>query len=309
MTKLTNKKADCVFTADFHLRDDVPECRDKQEFFSARNFKIQWLRDLQKRHDCPIIDAGDVFNKWNVSSELEGWALLNLPTGIITVPGNHDLPNHNVGLYRKSSLHVLEAAKKVRVLNGNDMGKGNWQTQNGITFIGFPFGDEFYSIDKKEGEQSIAIVHAYVAETVPPFIEGYTPAQLLAALPGYDVIVSGHNHAAFDYKNKTGRLVVNPGSMMRMAADQEDHRPGVYLWYAYDNTVERVDYPFEPGVVSRNHLARQEERDERMIAFVDRLNTDVDISLSFEQNMDKFFVTNKTDKRTQELVREAINGK
>jgi DNA repair protein SbcD/Mre11 len=303
MMKQTNKKVDAIFTADMHLRDDVPECRDKQEFFSARNFKMQWLRDLQAKHNCSIIDAGDMFNKWHVSSELEGWALLNLPPGIITVPGNHDLPNHNIDLYRKSSLHVLEAAEKVRVLQGKSELLMDHTHIKDILVTGFPYGEPL-----KEAN-GVAIVHAYVAETVPPFIEGYTPAQLLAALPGYDVIVSGHNHAAFDYKNKTGRLVVNPGSMMRMTADQKDHRPGVYLWYAYDNTVERVDYPFEPGVVSRDHLARQEERDERMAAFIDRLNTDVDISLSFEQNIEKFFVTNKTDKRTQELVREAINGK
>jgi predicted phosphodiesterase len=310
MPRQTNKRADAILSADIHLRDRVPECRQPEEFWAARDRKMAFLRDLQAEHGCPILDAGDVFDRWQVSSELEGWALLNLPAGIITVPGNHDLPQHNLSLYRKSSLHVLEAAGRVRVLRGDADGKGDWETiAGGVKVVGFPYGEPFREITA-EGKQ-IAVVHTYCAEAVPVFIEGYTPAQLLTALPGYDFIVSGHNHAAFtrEVVGRRGdkRLVVNPGGMMRTTADQADARPRVYLWYADTNTVDAVFYPIEAGVVSRTHLERVEERDARMTAFVSRLGSDMDISLSFEDNVEKFLAANKIRPEVGKLVREAMN--
>ena len=307
----TDRTATAILTADIHLRDDTPACRT-DDFLAARARKVAWLRDLQDKHDdCPIIDAGDMFNKWQVSSELEGWALINLPNGIITVPGNHDLPNHNLKLYKKSSLHVLEAAGKVKVLSGDSPGMRGIVI-NEMSIIGYPYGDQLdLTITTPLSTPRIAIVHAYVAETIPVFIEGYTPAQLLAALPGYDLIVSGHNHESLDYvvtdRKGNKRLVVNPGGMMRMSADQADIRPGVYLWYADTNEVKRLDYPIESGVVSREHLEKVEERDARMEAFVSRLdNSGVEVGLSFERNVEQYLVTNKIKKETRDMVREAI---
>ena len=316
MPRQTNKKANAILSADIHLRDRVPECRQPEEFWAARDRKMSFLRGLQAEHGCPILDAGDVFDRWQVSSELEGWALLNLPAGIITVPGNHDLPQHNLSLYRKSSLHVLEAAGRVRVLRETESPRQSYIqsfADNLLYAFGFPYGEPFQDAPKlNHSRKQIAVVHTYCAETVPPFIEGYTPAQLLTALPGYDLIVSGHNHAAFSREvvDRRGdkRLVVNPGGMMRTTADQADARPRVYLWYADTNTVEAVFYPIETGVVSRTHLERVEERDARMTAFVSRLGSDMDISLSFEDNVEKFLAANKIRPAVGKLVREAMNG-
>jgi DNA repair exonuclease SbcCD nuclease subunit len=315
------RKADAILTADFHLGDGSPVCRDAAEFLTARERKMEWLRNLQVHHGCPIIDAGDVFDRWQVSSETEGWALLNLPPGIVTVPGNHDLPNHSLKLYKKSSLHVLEAAGKVTVLLRSDL-----LVEIGKNIVyGFPYGETFvergYPDDGyvrgasyKEKERKIAVVHVYVGETVPPFIgeAGYTPAQLLAALPGYDLIVSGHNHQSFVYRtvDRRGntRMVVNPGGMMRTTADQADMKPSAYLWYADTNTVEAAFYPIEPGVVSREHLEKKEERNERLDAFVSRLDTGVELGVSFERNIENHLDKNDIRGRTREMVMEVVNA-
>jgi len=305
------RPADAVFTADMHLRDDTPECRI-DDFAAARDHKIAWLRALRADNgNCPIIDGGDVFNKWQASSELEGMALLNLPDDMVTVPGNHDLPNHSLKLYKKSSLHVLEAAGKVKVLKGNEqfIFKIGF---NKVTVIGYPYGQPLQETAGGEYRR-IAVIHAYCAEAVPAFIEGYTPQQLLAALPGYDVIVCGDHHAGFDYSvtDRRGhkRLVVNPGSMMRTTADQADYRPRVYLWYAEENECVPAYYPAKPGVVSREHLEKVEERDARMEAFISRLDTDVEIGLSFEANLKAFFAANATRQAVRDAVWEAVNGK
>lgn len=316
--------ASAILTADMHLRADVPECRT-DDFLAARGHKVAFLRDLQAQHSCPILDAGDVFNRWQVSSELEGWALLNLPAGIVTVPGNHDLPHHNLSLYKKSSLHVLEAAGKIRVLKadgGNRLHSHDTYLLpldrgthvQAVQVLGFPYGEQLVGVDS-DSYRKIAIVHVYVAESVPPFIgeARYTPVQLLAALPGYDLIVSGHNHQPFDYavtdRRGNRRVVCNPGSMMRTTADQADMKPRCYLWYADMNTVEPVYYSIEAGVVSREHIDSVEERDERMEAFVSRLNADVEVGLDFSKNIEQYLDKNKIGQRTRDAVWEAVDAK
>lgn len=307
----TIRKADAIFCADLHLRDDVPECRT-DDYRVAMWKKVDWLAGLQRQHSCPVIDAGDMFNRWHVSAELEGQALLHLPDGMVTVPGNHDLPQHNLKMFAKSSLHVLEAAGKVRVLktdSGNRIHSPDVYSfpfaDSAVHVMGFPYGEQPRGLVNDLGRRKIAVIHAYVAEDVPAFIaDGWTPAQLLAALPGYDVIVSGHNHTPLVYEHR-GRLVVNPGSMMRATADQADYQPRVYLWYADTNTVEAAYFPVETGVVSRAHIDSREERDSRMQAFVESLDADVEIGLSFGHNVEAFLANPKNKVRpvVKDIVR------
>lgn len=303
------KKASAILSADMHLRLDTPEARI-DDYRAAQASKIKFLAELQREHSCPIFDAGDMFHKWRVEPELEGFALLNLPSDIITVPGNHDLPNHSLALYHKSSLHVLEAAGKMRVLktdSGNRIHSPDVFLIDRIEVLGFPYGESLAGV-ASNAYRKVAIVHAYVGESMPPGVEGYTPAQLLAALPGFDLIISGHNHVPLVYEHR-GRVVVNPGSMMRMFADQGDMKPGVFLWYAGENTVERIEYPITPNVISREHIETREARTDRMDAFVARLDSEYEIGLSFEKNIEAFFTKNKTDKKVRELIMEAIDGK
>lgn len=307
--RTANKKADAIFTADMHLRLDTPECRT-DDYRSAQARKVAWLAGLQVEHGCPVIDAGDVFDHWKVEPELEGWAIRNLPAKIITVPGNHDLPQHSLKLYEKSSLHVLEAAGTVKVLRPKNSSEiPILQTRYGtIAIEGFPYGEEIIQTVTPHADRRIAVVHAYVAETVPAFIaDGWTPAQLLAALPGYDVIVGGHNHMPLVYEHK-GHLVINPGSMMRATADQADHRPRAYLWYADTNTVEPAYFPIELGAVSRAHLAKAEERDARLAAFVNRLDAETEVGLSFEQNLERYLAANAVGEAVRDMVWEAVGG-
>lgn len=306
-----NHHADAILCADTHLRDDVPECRT-DDYRAAVARKVKFLGDLQREHGCPIIDGADLFHKWQVSSELEGWALLNLPASIVTTCGNHDLPNHSLALYKKSSLHVLEAAGKVKVLTQPEYSFWNDHSCSWIT--GFPYGHPLGMEPEHKQDRNVAIVHAYVAETLPPFIkDGWTPDQLLRALPGYDLIVSGHNHEPFVYvhEDRQGarRLVVNAGSMMRMFADQDKMQPRCWLWYADTNKVEPVYYPIEADVVSREHIEKVEERDARLDAFVNRLDgSSIEISLDFLKNIEDYLVKNKIRPSVSSIIRQSIEG-
>jgi len=93
-----------------------------------------------------------------------------------------------------------------------------------------------------------------------------------------------------------------------MTADQEDHKPRVYLWKAKTNEVEPVYFPIDKKAVSREHIDTVKDRDNRIDSFVSRLSDDYEVGLSFENNLTEFFDKNKVKRKTREVVMEAVEG-
>jgi len=298
-----SRKPDAIFTADIHLREDTPVCRT-DDFWAAQARKIAWLEGLQAKYGCPIIDAGDLFCHWKASPFLLQWAIAHMPGRFHTVAGNHDLPSHNLDMFDKSGLRVLEAAKVATVLFEEDM------VVDGFRIHGFPWGTPLEPCAKVfKDRPNIAVCHIMTFSGRKPWPGCTDPGAgtLLKKLAGYDIVLTGHNHKTFIAEDN-GRLLINPGSLMRTNADQADHKPCVFLWYAEDNSVEQVFVPIEEGVVSREHLDSVADRDERIEAFVTRLCGDIEIGLSFEKNLEEFFSKNRVRRGVKDLVWDAVKG-
>lgn len=276
------KRVSAILCADLHLREGTPVCRTDR-YHDAQLSKLLFLSEQQKKYDCPVICAGDIFDKSKSSPFIENLAISKLPKKFYFVPGNHDLPNHNLDLIDKSSIGVLSNFRE--------------------KFCLFPV-----ALDKMASFQDIGIIHTMVHQDKPihPDVPSTKAVSLLKEYEHYKLIVSGDNHQAFEVEYK-GRLLINPGSMMRMTADQHKYRPRIYLWYASDNSYDIVYYPIEKEVISRKHLENIEEKEKRFEAFVERLNENYEIGLSYEKNLDNFFKVNKTSKAVQEIIREAIS--
>ncbi len=104
-----------ILMSDLHLRDTPPENR-KDDYYLAMHDKLDCIRSLAIEYNAEILDGGDLFHKWKASPWLLGWAIEHLPDHITTVPGNHDLPGHNMANLEKSGLHVLHASGKIEIL-------------------------------------------------------------------------------------------------------------------------------------------------------------------------------------------------
>lgn len=304
-------RPDAILTADWHLRDTVPICR-KDDYWLAQMSKLVFVRNLSEKHSCPILHAGDFFNKAKSSQFLEAHILRKFSFGIslFVCPGNHDLPNHNLNLLPHSSLEVLRAANTIDILKNSE--ECYW-TDSGLQLYAYPWGSDLKGLQRhpraSEGT-SIALVHHLISKGEDDLWKGAESEQgkaLLKKCKGFDLILTGHNHKAFvvEYKN---RLLVNPGSLMRMSADQANYKPRVYLWYKETNSVEPVYLPIEKDVITREHIETQEKRDQRMEAFVSRLNDNYEIGLSFEKNLENFFNENRVRKPVKELVWEMIES-
>jgi len=315
----------CILTADWHIRPTVPVCRT-DDFITAMWKKIDFVLDLAVQYRIPILIAGDVGLKSQWPNWLEEEFIRRVkststanggkPVDIFAIPGQHDLPDHNLDLWRKSSIGVLHAAEAVIFWGvNNDYWPNKYQSLE-KTFLesifSFPYGIEISHLDRKKhvtADPVVAIAHTLVTERAPEsFLAEHgacSAMSLLKKFPEYDLILVGDNHKSFVIESE-GRLLVNPGSLMRTTADQADHKPRVYLWYAQENRVEPVYLPIEEGVIDRTHIDLQAAKDERIEAYVSRLSEEVEIGLSFEGNLESYFKSNRIRKPVQDKVWAAM---
>jgi DNA repair exonuclease SbcCD nuclease subunit len=288
---MQNPKA--ILTADWHIRADTPVCRT-DDFQKVMWKKVDFIFEEAARREIPILVAGDLGHRpqwpnWLIEKFMERINFYD--PSINVVLGQHDIPEHNVELYPKSGVGVLIQSDHVSLI-----------PKDGPEFFGFDYGEDIYHDDCKD---CVAVAHQMVIEDKAewPGQVADSALSLLKKFKRYKLILSGDNHKPFVVEHE-GRILVNPGSMMRSTADQADHKPRVYLWDG--EVVEPVYLPIEEGVISREHIDVVQDRDSRITAYVDRLKTNYEIGLDFKKNMAEHFKANRTRKEIEGRVWEAM---
>lgn len=301
----TYKRPDFLFLSDLHLREDTPTCRT-DDFVEAQTIKLQFIKNLQKQWQCPVFIPGDLFHKWKSAPYLLAWAIENLPDHIIAIPGQHDLPEHSMEKLNKASIYVMEKAGKVKILS-----EGEYvdiaTDSNPILVYGYPFGSKLEGVEKQEGVFKVALCHTLTYSQKIPY-PGCTldsAGQLLKKMSGFSLVIVGDNHLQFT-ATIGNRTLISPGSMSRQSADQIDFGPCCYAYYVEERKIEPIYLPIEEGVVSREHLERQEQRDGRIDAFVSRLNTEWESGVSFEENLERIIAENKVKDAVKNIIYAAI---
>ena len=293
------RKVSAILTGDWHLREDTPLCRT-DNYWQEQWRKVAFVSDLQTKHQCPVIHSGDLFNHWKPSPYLLTKTIEYLPNDFWTVFGNHDLPQNNIEMREKSGIEVLDRTRVLDVLSGchwNQIMPKKPVYLTGLNMF----------------EKRMLVWHTMVWQGDQPWPGCTDPeaGKLLRDTKGPDIIVTGHNHKPF-VAERDGRRLVNPGSLMRMSADQIEHRPRVYLWFEEDNSVELVYIPIDvDGVsaVSRVHLEQVQEKDSRIEAFIEKLDMDWSSEVSFRKNLDQFFTNNDIPGKVQDLVWKSLEEK
>ena len=297
--------ADAIVVSDLHLTDATPVSRN-DDYLVAQEKKLIWLCELSKANDgCPVLCAGDVFHHWKASPWLCQMTWHLLPRPFVTIPGQHDLPMHSLEDYEKSALSLIGSIDDdVYVLNRMRFFTPAYHV------TGFPFGtlDDLETsklIPKEEHDQrQILMLHALTwSKKRPSWDKGsWTDLELLERYGAYyDLIVTGDNHVGF-VTRRGGSLLVNPGSMMRMTADQKDYHPACYLYYAISNEVVPAYFPIQPNVHSTEHLDKVQERDARIAAYIERMEQDWKVGFSFRANLEAFFTENKVTEQVRKII-------
>ncbi len=301
-------KCDAILTSDWHIRKDTPLCR-VDDYREAQARKIEYIIKLANENDCPILVAGDFGHKPYWGDELLNWAIELLNDAyIITIPGQHDLPNHRLDKVEEAGLGILDKALKQFILLGGEE-EPEPQEITPIRLFSYPYSCSIDTIRTNYATKKVAIIHQMVIKSQNNKLWNDQKANsakgLLKKFPCYDLIVSGDNHQSFAVEYE-GRWLVNPGSIMRMTAAQIQHRPSVYLWWAESNTVERHLLPIEDNVIDTSHIEESKERDERIEAFISKLPDTAGTGFDFRKNLSNYLEQNRARKGVVQKIWEAM---
>ncbi len=314
--KRTRKKAperktpaDAILASDLHLTDSTPVSRT-DDYLGAQRSKLLFLQSLSDENgNCPILCAGDVFDYWKASPWLCLFAFTFLPRPFITIPGQHDLPMHSSESYGKSALSLIDSVcDDVHVVRKDFVNLDDIGILNNIFITGMSFGAlssfDPATLPPTAAERKVLILHELTWRGKrPPWDKGsWTDLELIEEFgEHFDLILTGDNHGGFLTKQGSA-LLVNPGSMMRMNADQEDYKPRCYLYYAETNEATPVYFPIEPNVHDREHINQKKEREDRTTAYIANISQWENKGLSFRRNLESFFTENATPQKIKDVI-------
>lgn len=224
-----------VCAADLHLRPDKPLCRKEtpEEWIETQFTKLGFMLKFARNHNAPVLLAGDIAHAptgWPAWMFTRLIQLFRTSSVAMAIPGQHDLPYHQLDRLDRSNLGVLFTSVAVAPTDGTIV-------------AGFPWGTPITA----EPGTSIAMAHLMVLKDknsawFPGQAESAEMAEkLLKKFPQYELIVTGDNHQPFAVEYQ-GRWLVNPGSMTRQRVN-ETHEPGFYFWK--DGQVEWIRLPHD----------------------------------------------------------------
>jgi predicted phosphodiesterase len=284
-------KPDLLICSDLHLREDIPICRSDGDLFLVAQWnKLDFISNLQQKYNCPVICGGDTFHAWKASPWLLSQTMIHLPNKFMVVMGQHDLQNHSLEYRFKGGIHTLAVARQLEILDGVHFGEE-------------PDESKVLVINGKK----ILVWHHLVWKNELPFPGCKEPKAIsvLKKYPWANLVICGDNHQTF-VEEYQGRYLINPGSMTRQKSDQIDHKPCVFLWSAKSNELEQVFLPIEKNVITREHIEKDEARDERIQAFIEKLTDDSITDVNFQDNLKQFLSQNPLKKSVVNYIYKAL---
>lgn len=299
---------DLIFMSDTHIRDTIPKCRT-DDFLLAQEGKLKFVFDLSCKYNCPIVIAGDLGHK----AEWKNWLLSYLIIikrltlqPVFVIPGQHDLPYHELLQWKQAGIGVAKYSNTIKLLIKDSYSiVGNSKVN--INLHPSPYDQKIPKIKNNNNPmiKNILVTHRMIIDR--PLWAGQvarTGYYYLKKYPQYDCILSGDNHQPFIHKYKN-RLLVNCGSMMRSTADQINHKPRVYLYYAYRNTIVPVYLPIDKKVINKDYITEENSRKKRMdsyVAYIKKAQSKQKGSVSFKENIKKYLNKSKHKKPVKKLV-------
>ena len=246
-----------LFCADIHLSELPPTIRSNEpDWFAAQARQLEWLRTLQNQYQCPIVAAGDIFDLAIGSARIINFAIDNLPI-MYTIPGNHDLPYHNIDKVNDSSYGTLVRA-------GNLLGLISEPTElhigkRTLAITGFPFNaPPPRSIPTQASNRiNIAVIHQYLWTDdyghYPGVPAAYSLTETLKRYPGYDYYVFGDNHIGFLQNN-----VLNCGTFFQRTRDDVKHPLHVGLLYVEKDIlgIKTIAIPTEHDIITISDIQK-----------------------------------------------------
>ena len=258
-----------LFTSDWHLRKDRPRCRLDEDWIKTQREQVHFIFGEANRRNCDVFICGDLFDTPKIDPIISNMLhdeLTLLKNVCYIIAGNHCLPYHQWELVSHSSLWPFLIGMKSRDMTLSFSGAAHFGT--------------------KPKETEFMFLHTLVfpsENSVPPNSGGVSARTLLERYPDATWIFTGDNHQGFHYSNK-GRTLINPGCINRQAADLIDYQPICYFVDTEDAIIE-IPVPDYQELVTDAYLQKESDREDRIEAFVEKIHSKENVSLSFIDNL------------------------
>jgi len=220
-----------LVSTDWHITNKTPRIRT-DDYQDTIFHKIEWICKLANKQDCPLVIAGDLYDKPLLPMTLQNQLIKifqSVKNGVYGVWGQHDVFFHNPDLNKTCYGNLLNSKALKPV---SDLG-----------WIGVNFGEDIPE------DIGILCIHHPITPGPPPFYmsNAVSAEDFMKKHKTFRVIISGDYHVHHITRTKN-QLLINSGPIMRMSKDKMEYIPKVVMFD--DETLEYTtfDIPIEKEV-------------------------------------------------------------
>ena len=290
--------------ADIHLRHSCPPARAAEpDWYTAMLRPIEQLRSLVDKYKCPVICAGDIFDRWDSPPELINFAIKYLPK-MTAIPGQHDLPNHEYDSKHRSAYRTLELSN---VLWGDSFNRCAF---SGVVIHKFPWGKPVKPMKGVQSNICVALIHSLIwkkGHTYPDAPETSNIKAWMGRLDGYNVAVFGDNHDGFIDTSNSCRIM-NCGCLIRAKSNERDYKSAVGLIYDDGSIIRK-----QLDTSEDNWIDPEPKKVDLEVAelkdFLQELHTLGVSKLDFRTAVERYLEKNKVRESVRKILIESMEGK
>lgn len=293
-----------VVISDLHLSLTAPACRAETDWLAVQAGYLAQVQCVANEEQVPVLCCGDIFDRWNAPPELITFALEHLPDNMVSIPGQHDLPNHRLDEMKRSGYGVLVEAGKIIDLSTT---LPRFHTTD-FRVQGFGWGQPLSPPSIADGKLKVALLHQYVwaqGRCYPGAPEEAHVGKL--STEGWDVVFCGDNHKAF-HAETGGVTVVNCGGFMRRKSDEIDREPSMWLLRS-DGSVSRRRLDVSKDQFHTDPVEKERaEQDVDVSAFVSHLKGLGEQGLDFRAAVKHHLDSEQVRPGVREIMLKALEG-
>lgn len=288
-----------IISADLHLREDKPRCRNDINWIETQEKALKQLVKICIKKQSDLYLIGDIFHR---SSEFKMVRLIQKLADrlyenelkLFYLCGNHDMLYHSSENIDKSAIGLLGGSRHCMtisnyfnvILNDNSISASNFDQE-----------------DNKNAE--IVFKHILTMLEKNPMFDSETPETLVKKFPNARYIFTGDYHKNF-CKKVNDAYVINPGCLLRQASDMKDYQCGVYYVDTDDEEIEFIPIIDIGDVIDDSYLTKEKEREERIEKFANKLKDTNSVSLDFISNVQKQLKINNFDDELKNTIQELL---